>query len=538
MKEITLESLTDEQLQEQAQLLIAMLRTRYPRLDLRRGTVLRDLLVDADAAVGAMFAAQAAEQRESSSLLALSERADAGEEVDQDDVNAVLSNFNMKSVSGTKAHGYVRIAVSTSNVHTVLAGVIFHTVDDVSFVVTKDVVASTSPASGQVMQYAGVTGWWFLVPVEAEENGSGGNLEQGTALDPETAIADFVSASAYGTFSGGSDLEALDKTVARIGSSLSVRSLTTRTAVESQLRDRFDGTESPIVAVSLCGYGNAAQLRDKHNLFGTAVGGRVDVYVRNFTALPVVSLTKTGTRTADGVYEIDVGHEEVPGMIAVKSVTDANSSALASYEFQAAFSADPDTWHDFSLADGDCREAANTVWRDLRLTLTQVPDPENGAGSKEFRVSLVALPKAEEIQDYVDDGLVRNVGSDFVVRGPMVVNVSVRAVVRHSYAVPFDTSAAVAAICEHVNTSGFVGRLTRSEIATILTNLGATSVDLHDESGMLHGYVYDAAGDLHTLSGDALDLDVARDPKAMLTKDTAVFVVEPENVQITTIPVG
>ena len=146
------------------------------------------------------------------------------------------------------------------------------------------------------------------------------------------------------------------------------------------------------------------------------------------------------------------------------------------------------------------------------------------------------MPAASALQDYVDSGVVRNVGSDFVVRGPMVVNVSVNAVVRHPYSIVFDSDAARAELCRYVNTSGFVGRLTRSEITSILMGYGATSVDLYDENRMLYGYVYDANGKLHEMSGDALDVSLVRDPKAMLTEDTAVFVLEQKNVQITTIP--
>ena len=75
MKDITLSDVTQDMLRVESDSLIDMLRSEHPRLDLRRGTVLRDLLVDADAAVGAMYRAQAAEQRDSSSLLRLSERA-------------------------------------------------------------------------------------------------------------------------------------------------------------------------------------------------------------------------------------------------------------------------------------------------------------------------------------------------------------------------------------------------------------------------------------------------------------------------------
>ena len=542
MREITLDGLTQAQLTSEAQLLINMLRTQYPKLDLRRGTVLRDLLVDADAAVGAMFSAQADEQRLSSSLLELSKRAAAGEEISSDDVNAVLSNFNMESVSGTKAKGYVRVFVGDDGDHTILEGVKFYTVDGVYYTVSADTTASMTPGSGEVQQYQGVSNFWFLVPVTADEVGANGNIDQGVALESDTAIANFVSAAAYKKFSGGSDLEELDKTLDRIKSSLSIRALTTETAVESQLRDRFDSTDNPIVAVSLCGYGNEAQHRDKHNLFGVGVGGRVDVYVRNFTDLPVAqSISKTGILNEDGTFTIEVSHEEFPGIISIYAVSDPETNALSSYAFDVKYSADvSDTWHDIRISDDSVRETANTVFRDATVTVKEVPvtDEVREAGEKEFRVEVIALPVADRLQAYVDDGLVRNVGSDFLVRGPMIVNMSVNAVVRHPYSVVFDVDEAVVEICRYVNTSGFVGRVTRSEIASILRNLGATSVDLYDENAMLYGYVYDADGNKHEMSGDALDVELVKDPKNMLTKDTAVFVLEPKNVQIKTIPVA
>lgn len=541
MREITLDSLTQAQLTSEAQLLINMIRTMYPKLDLRRGTVLRDLLIDADSAVGAMFSSQADEQRLSSSLLELSKRAADGEEISSDDVNAILSNFNMESVSGTKSKGYVRVFVGDDGDHTILSGVKFYTVDGIYFTVTSDVTSSMAPGSDEVQQYQGVSNFWFLVPVEADEVGAKGNIDQGVALESDTAIANFVSAAAYKKFSGGSDLEELDKTLDRIKSSLSIRALTTETAVESQLRDRFDSTDNPIVAVSLCGYGNEAQHRDKHNLFGVGVGGRVDVYVRNFTDLPVAqSISKTGTLNDDGTFTIEISHEEFPGIISIYSVSDPETNALSSYEFGVKYSADvSDTWHDIRISDDSVRETANTVFRDATVTVSEVPvtDEVREAGSKEFRVAVIALPVADRIQAYVDDGLVRNVGSDFLVRGPMIVNMSVNAVVRHPYSVVFDVDKAVDEICRYVNTSGFVGRITRSEVASILRNLGATSVDLYDENAMLYGYVFDADGRKHEMSGDALDVELVKDPKNMLTKDTAVFVLEPKNVQIKTIPV-
>jgi hypothetical protein len=114
----------------------------------------------------------------------------------------------------------------------------------------------------------------------------------------------------------------------------------------------------------------------------------------------------------------------------------------------------------------------------------------------------------------------------------MIVNVSVSARVRVPQSVPFDSDDAKAAVCAYVNKTGFPGMLTRSEISSVLMRMGASSVDLHDDDEMLHGYVYDALGRRHDMSGDALDVSLVSDPKAMLTKDTCVFIAEPRNVSI------
>ena len=53
MRDITLDSVTQDQFNESSQTLINMIRTRYPQLDLRSGTALRDLLVSPDAIIDA-----------------------------------------------------------------------------------------------------------------------------------------------------------------------------------------------------------------------------------------------------------------------------------------------------------------------------------------------------------------------------------------------------------------------------------------------------------------------------------------------------
>lgn len=536
MKTISIDDITQAKFDEQEAVMINMIRAKYPRLDLRSGTVLRDLLVKPDSAVGSVFSMQAEEQRNCSSIQRLLEREEAGEEIDAEDVNAILSNFNMESISGTPATGVVKVVVSNENNCTLLEGFEFSTITGETFRVTKTTTATLSPIDdSQTRLFDNVTSYWFLVQVECTENGSAGNIGQGTALEPDGEIMYFVSATAYGTFSGGSDVEDLSKTVGRIKQSLSVRGLVNRTAIESQLRDAFDGTEHPIVAISVCGYGNEAQRRDKHNAFGVAVGGRSDIYVRNFTYLPTVSITAEGTLDESGKYSITIPASVTPGMYAVYRVSDPETDALASYLHEDVWFADgvEGTWHDIDVSKSPA-EVFGTVYRGVRILVSETGSEEP---EKTFRVELVAAPDLSRIQAYLDSDSVRNTGSDFIARTPVVVNVSISAVARYEYSSSFDPQSAISKICEYVNTSGFTGRLTRSEIATILKNMGAKSVDLFNENEMLYGYGYDAYGRMFELHGDALDADNVRSGEGMVTRDTCVFVVNPENVQIKAIPV-
>jgi hypothetical protein len=54
---------------------------------------------------------------------------------------------------------------------------------------------------------------------------------------------------------------------------------------------------------------------------------------------------------------------------------------------------------------------------------------------------------------------------------------------------------------------------------------------------MLYWFGYDAFGNRFEMSGDALDVGNVKTPDGMVTGDTCVFVIAPENVQIKKIAV-
>jgi len=547
MKKITLDDITQEDFAAAAEAVASGIKAYNRKLDTRDGTVLKDLLVNPEAAVEGVTTGQIEEARKSSSLKRLMEAQEAGEEIDQDDVNAIMSNFNIKPHSGTRAKGVVKVVVSDGTVaYSIAEGVVFSTSDKTGFSVDRQVTAAPEGTSNSTLEapdplYQGASGYFFLVPVTAVDYGSSGNIPQGTAVEPESLIPSFVMAEAYKDFDGGSDVQSLATVIDGISSGLAIRGFVHKTAVEGMLREKFDSGEYPMVAVSSVGYGDAAQRRDKHNVFGVGVGGRVDVYVRNFSDVFTMTKTLDGTLDEDGngKYSISVPPGTFPGACWIKSVSDPFSKStsedvLSSLVFEARRTADVSgTWHDIDRANAAV-EAFNTVWQGFDVSLKEVPEDLEGGGwseSRQFKVTAYCLPQANELQEYVDRDDIRSISTDVVVRCPILCNVSVNALVMYDPKLPMDESGAKTSIRNYINGLGFVGRLTRSEIVQILKNLGAVSVEMPNKD-MLYGELHDAYGELHTLSGDALDVTLIENGAAMLTRNTVLFVAEERNIQI------
>ena len=559
MKNITLSDITQEDFDSAVQTVISGIKAYNRKLDTRAGTVLRDLLVDPEAAIESVISGQIEEARKASSLSRLKEAQESGEEIDQEDVKAILSNFNITPSSGTRSKGIVKIVVSDNTIaYSVPEGTIFRTADALEFSVDSQVIAADSSFSNPSVTattklYEGCAGFFFLVPVTALSHGSAGNIQQGTSLDPESQISSFVMAEAYKDFDGGSDIQSLDSVIKSIPSGLSIRGFVNKTAVEGMLRAEFDAGEFPIIGVSSVGYGNPAQRRDKHNILGVGVGGRIDVYVRNFSDLFTITKTVEGVLVGSGKYKISIPPGMFPGACWVKSVSDPftngdsedvlGSLAISDDRSETYRTSDVSgTWHDIDA--GNPSEAFNTIWQGFEITIVDVPDTQGDSSSgdgedsldrRDFKVTMYCLPQAEALQAYVDRDDVRSVSTDVVVRCPIICNVSVNAIVHYDPKNPIDAGIARSNIRNYINGLGFVGRITRSDIVQILKNMGAVSVDMPNQD-MLYGSLHDALGKGHALSGDALDVSSIEDGAAMLSRDTVIFAAEDSNIQLKLIP--
>lgn len=527
MDTVTINDITQDQHDAAEKIIIDLIRTRYPKLDLRAGGTLRETLVRPAATATALDIARGEKLRSVTSLA----RMIADGTASDDDLNAILANYGVTRTGGTYATGYVKVKVDGARGYTIAAGTRFSTLSGLVYVVQATVTARVDPAEDELRLYhVSGTNYYFLLPVRALNVGGAYNIAGGTALTCAAAVYGYVAAEAYSNFSGGTDGETVDQAVARIPAALSHRGLTSRTAIEAQLRARFEGTDTKIQAVSVQGYGDAAMLRDKHNVFGVAVGGRADIYVRTFVDPAVVTLAKTGTRTDLGTYTFTIAAADAPGFIVIRNITDSEGLAVASYAFAETRGAEglAGTHHDILPA-----ETAQTVFQQAQVTVYGVPGNE---AQHTFKVELYAAPGLQDLQDYVDDNSVRNVVADFIVRSPLVCRVSIAANVYYPAAAPVDIEGLKVLLAAYVNSRGFVPRLTRSELIPILISAGASRVELGPQGLQLQGTVRDGAGATHLLAGDSLDLADAAVPAALFTENTCVFTVETQNIHLNGIP--
>ncbi len=542
---VHLTDITQEQYDAAEALLVSLLRAAYPSMDLRRGTVLRDLLLRAAAQTVARDEALMEELRKQQSLIALAENEGT---VDPDAVNAILSNFNVTRDTGANATGEVKVRVATDRTYNLHASFLFTTLDGKVYEVVDTVVARSVPdtTAGDIQLHLSDDGtyYYFMVTVLAAEPGAEYTLKAGDALNTGSALYGFIAAEAYADFTAGRDDETIVEAITRLPAAISYRALESRTSIEAKLRDEFAGASFRIQEVAVQGYGDAAQLRDKHNPMGFAVGSRVDVYTKTFTTPHQVTIQKTGTRIAANTYQIDIAATDAPGYYAIRAVSEIEAvtapsvgfgdlPTYGSYVFDEVRqpSGVSQTFHDI---DNDVLpEIAFSVWQKGVIVVTGVPHSE---ASREFKVELYTAPGLTEMQNYVDSSLVRNLEADYVVRCPLICMVEMQAYVYYDSRYPIDVTTMQHNLATLINTRPFDYVLTRSELVQQMLSDGATRVDLGEAHGMtLKGVVLDGNGTRHTITKDALDISLVADASTLLIPETTVFGVDESKLVIETI---
>lgn len=509
-----------------------------PNVDVRRG-VFHDLVLHYQSLLSAQRQANIRDYLSARSLQQIN--ADPAL-ADPDIVDDVLSNYRVTRRPGGVASGEIAIVRDNNLTVTIALGSVF-SAGGLDFV-TESVYTAKAEAS----QIDGPTdrlitplrdgNFVFTVPAVAADVGAAYALTRNTLMVPNVAPPGYLTSYAATDFVGGLDAETNQELVDRLQQGIAARTLSNRVNMAAMLReiDAF----SRIVAMSIIGYGDAEMLRDRHWIWPVSGGGRVDWYIRATEQLERVPLTKTATlieKTDDfkGVWRFTVGRSEAPGFYEVASVRPADANADGgSYEVRADTRGVDLTGSDFVPDVVGEVEGTYTAFQTATVEFvdTDTDTLELPLGSQqEYAVELFTPGLIAEVQQTVSGRDVRHYGADCLVKAPVpcFVQLSFTVYVRQGETPP-DVTSITDALCERVNTLGFVGALYASTLHDTIHGLlsnGAT-VGPIDMLGRLR---YPDGSVHYVRDGDVLN--VPDDPELGVSRRTVQFYLEPQGVGVT-----
>ena len=542
----SIDTVTQDNYDQAEATIIQLIRSSYPNLDVRRGTVLREWLVRPASTFYAQNDTAYIQLQQTRSLQAMIDNPAAAT---PDAINDITSNFSITQNAGSYAYGSALVRLAYARSYFISIDFQLATLDGLLFGVSTAYTITQTPDPSDATQLLLSTNtdgtYYCLLPVQALATGTAGILAEGTALNASASFDGFISAAAYANFAGGANQETIEQLIARMPTAISHRSLESKMSISSILRDPNSGSFANILQdVSVQGYGDPAQLRDKHNAQGVAMGGKVDIYARTFNQPSIVVLQKIATRVAGDVFQFTIDATDAPGYYAIRAITDATNileptldfsglPAIGSYPFVEVRSATnvAGTWHDID-PDNAVIESAYSVFQKATV---QVSNVTAIGDTYALKVEVYAAPMLADIQTFVDGTLVRNLKADYIVRCPLLCLVGVRATVVSQPGVQLDQTTMITAVANYINTRSFVDQLTESELIAVLHQFGVLRVDMSTDQNtgfILRGLIRDASGAQWKLQSTSLDIRAIQNGKVLLVPGTCVFAADPSDITI------
>jgi hypothetical protein len=359
----------------------------------------------------------------------------------------------------------------------------------------------------------------------------------------ESLIVGATTQESYNNFTGGADEETVEELLARVPTALGQKSMESQQSIGAVLQGEFPS----IREIAAVGYGFEAQLRDKHNIFGSAMGGKTDIYVRQSVDPETLTSIVSADKVEDGVYTVTLTPEIAAGVQFVRSVTSPDVitpttpltnqlPVIGSYPF--TFSRGTaglgDSYHDFDPNNLSV-ETAFSAYQTVTLVVTDIPAViEDGQATWPDTIALKVesyrTKQIREIQTYVDDDLVRNLKADQVVRSFVPVMVSMTATLNEQPGEAIDTDLVRQAVVDYINTKTFGDIVTESQIDSVLHTFPIVTV----KSLQLSAVTVDAANNIINLFGPTLDVNDVDAPQYLLNNTTAMFAADIRDIFVNT----
>lgn len=519
-------------------------------LDLRDGTALADLLIGPRARLAALDNLNIQDVRSQMSFKLMQENPELSSVEAMDNLAA---NFNITRRSGQAATGKVMITVATGQEYTAPSGyrLLVGTRKYKSLQAWRLIFGELADPQTQLQIKLDAQGrYYFILPMEAEVSGSAYNLAEGAALTViQTGIPNIKLATVYEAFGGGVDTENNTQLIARLPAALSQASFSSTDAITTRLMNNFQS----VYDLSVIGMGDEEMPRDKHNVFGIAMGSRLDVYVKTFRQPYTRVMLKTAYRVSDSVYTFDLTGDDAPGYYCIRSITSPTSIMTAETDLKTPalggfpFTDTRRSWqtgnssHDFSADVGQqALETAYSVWQASTVVVTNIPAIlEQGAvgypETLQLKVELYVPAGLREIQAFVDSKAIANKESDTVVKSALLAFVTMKANVYRKPSVTLSMTELTQAVVDYINAKTFGETITTSQLSSVMHqfNIVKVGLEVSDPGMRLEASVRGADGVWRTMSGSDLDVMNIKDSQALVSPNTVLFVADPRNIFLT-----
>lgn len=515
-----------------------LLAEKYPELDLKRGVV-HDILVHGQSILGEVTAENIDRYNRGRSLLEIEADPTLA---DPDIVDGVLSCWGIDRLIGKSSTGVMTVILSSRQLVTVAKGAIFR-VGDRQYTVDETYTARPSGTIGindRELTPLDDGTYSFTVNVTAAAVGEAYRLAKNTLMVPDVLPSYFVKAYAAEDFVNGEDEETNAALIARLRAGIAAKTLSGPINMDALLREHSDF--AGVVSTSLVGMGDAEMLRDRHWIWPTAGGGRLDYYVRTQARPQRVVSTKTATYVGSGVWQFAIDKQEVPGFYDVTQILlPTDSNVLGSFEItketRTVDLTDPAT--DVAVPDiATVSEAAYTAYQaaviQFKDDVTPLTGLTAGESTADYKVTIRYMPQIAEIQNYLGSRRVRPGAADILVKAPvpcfLQLSFTIFKPATDLSITPAVLSQIQTALAETVNGYGFSGQLRSSVLAEVvhryIDNPAAlSSIDMF-------GLIRRPDQTIKPIRSYEV-IAVPNEPAKMVTPRTVVFILEPTDVAIT-----
>lgn len=539
----SINDLDSDAIAQAEEFLKTFLAEEYPSMDLSEGRVFRDLVLRVAGIFHTLNNANLDLERRSHSLQAINADPTLA---DDDIVDEVLSNFLITRSQGTKATGQITVIINENITTSLQQGTTF-TANGLNYLLAQTYIGVTEADAAVSDQQRLITlrsdgTYAFTVPVEAEETGSAYQARRNTRFTMSPAPGTLVDAVAAEDFTGGADTETNQELVNQLANGVTPSVFSGRAQIEALIKDTVTDT----VAVSTTGFGDSEMLRDRHNLFEIAYGGKADIWSKTRTLPESVSVEIAATLVdADlKLFQLSIGRDVAPGFYLVEGIfpTDApeDEGSLELTGETRGLDLSQDS-NEFVPTVANIIEGAYSRYQtsvvQFKSPDTDVTGLTENSSQVTFRVNISYLPDIKTLQETAVDRAKRNPQADYLVRAPVPAFTALALKVQYpASATAPEASAIKQGIADRVNGLGFTtGQLPASIIHDAVHNVAGNDVIVVSPLDFFC-QIRRPDGTFATIR-DADGITVPDEPSLGVTSRTTIFYLEVEDIDVAIEPI-